>query len=180
MNMKNAHSVFKIEALIWVSFWRVLKFEPFSWRVGSNPRLQSKNIEMEYKTHIKLVHELNGTWFLVQREELRINHLTPLLVVTMLYACWFLWWADYIEDFKWRLHFQSRVAFWRVILREVHFKGPKSCLKGIQDFNLEHWTHWIAPHACFPSWEPWAWNDCRLRITRNALQHKWLYRNIWR
>ena len=132
------HSVFKIVALIWVSFWRVLKFQPFSWRVGSNPRLQSKNLEMEYKTHIKLAHELHGTWFLVQCEELRINHLTPLLVATMPYACWFLWWADYIEDFKWHPHFQSRVAFWRVILRDVYFKGPKSCLKGIQDFNLEH------------------------------------------
>jgi hypothetical protein len=41
-------------------------------------------------------------WYMfpVQREELRINHLTPLLVVTMPYACWFLWWIDYIEDFK--------------------------------------------------------------------------------
>ena len=133
---------------------QVLALQLKSW-------FKSKNIEMEYKTHIKLAHELHGTWFLVQCEELRINHLTPLLVATMPYACWFLWWADYIEDFKWRLHFQSRVAFWRVILREVYFKGPKSCLKGIQDFNLEHWTHWIAPRACFPSWEPWAWNDCR-------------------
>ena len=33
--------------------------------------------------------------FLVQWEELRINRRTPLLVVTMLYACWFVWWADY-------------------------------------------------------------------------------------
>jgi hypothetical protein len=38
--------------------------------------------------------------FLVQCEELRINHLTPLLVVTMPYSSWFLWRADYIEDFK--------------------------------------------------------------------------------
>ena len=34
----------------------------------------------------------------LQCEELRINHLTLLLVVTMLYACWFLWRVDYIED----------------------------------------------------------------------------------
>ena len=31
-------AVLKIEALIWVSFWRALKFQPLSWRVGSNPR----------------------------------------------------------------------------------------------------------------------------------------------
>ena len=29
---------------IWVSFWRSLKFQPLSWRVGSNPRRQSTNI----------------------------------------------------------------------------------------------------------------------------------------
>ena len=38
--------------------------------------------------------------FLVQCEELRINHLIPLLVVTMAYARWFLWRANHIEDFK--------------------------------------------------------------------------------
>ena len=51
-------TVFKIEALISDSFGRALKFQPFSCRVGSNPRCQSENIEMKYKTHIKLVHEL--------------------------------------------------------------------------------------------------------------------------
>ena len=64
--------------------------------------------------------------FLVQCEESRINHLTPLLAVTMPYPCWFLWWADYIENFKWRLHFQLGVAFWRA----------ESRLKGIEDFDL--------------------------------------------
>ena len=28
-------------------FWRALKFQPFNWRVGSNPRRQSKNLEKE-------------------------------------------------------------------------------------------------------------------------------------
>ena len=55
--------VFKIEALLWVSFWRALTFQPFYWRAESNPRRQSKNIEMKYKTHIKLVHESYGTCF---------------------------------------------------------------------------------------------------------------------
>ena len=47
-------SMFKIEALIWVSFWRALKFQRFSWRVGSNPRHQSKNIETKYKLIVNL------------------------------------------------------------------------------------------------------------------------------
>ena len=66
------------------------------------------------------------TWYMfsVQCGEWRINHMTPFLVVTMPYACWFLWRADYIEDFKWRLHCQFGVAFGRVVLREVYFKGP--------------------------------------------------------
>ena len=50
----------------------------------------------------------------------------------MPYACWFLWLADYIEDFKWHLDFQFGVAFWRVVLREVYLETF------IEDFNLEH------------------------------------------
>jgi hypothetical protein len=56
--------------------------------------------------------------FLVQCEELRFNHLIALLVVTMPYACWFLWWAVYTEDFKWRLHFQIGVCHFSVHLRK--------------------------------------------------------------
>ena len=190
--------VFKIEALIWVSFWRALKFQSFSWRDGSNSTHQSKNTWMKYKTHIKLVHELYGwnagrvavnvqdrsphmsfilkgsqilaiqlkSWFISKtlfyeyRSEIqthiklvhefygtcfqykcgktRINHLTPLLVVTMSYTCWLLCWADCIEDFKWRLHFQFEVAFWKGCFERDVFWRAKSCLKGIEDFNLEH------------------------------------------
>ena len=126
-------AVFKIEALIWVSFRRALKSPPFSWKVGSNPRRQSKSIEMKYKTHIKLVHELYGPCVPVHCEELRINHSTPLLVVSMPYACWFLWWADYIEDFKWRLPFQFwKVAFWRVVLKEVYCEGPNHVWRALK------------------------------------------------
>ena len=40
-----------------------------------NPRRQSKNIELKYETHIKLVHELCGTCFQYNvHEELRMNH----------------------------------------------------------------------------------------------------------
>ena len=70
--------------------------------------------------------------FLVQCEELRSTHRTPLLVVTPPYACWFLWWADYIEDFKWRLRFQFRIAFWSVVLIEVYFEGPNRIWRALK------------------------------------------------
>ena len=70
--------------------------------------------------------------FPIQFEELTINHLTLLLVVTMPYACWFLWRANYTEDFKWRLHFQFGVAFWRVFLREVYFEGPNRVWRALK------------------------------------------------
>ena len=41
----------------------------------------------------------------------------------MSYACYFLWRADYIEVFKWRLHFQFGVAIWRVFFLERYIKG---------------------------------------------------------
>ena len=131
-------SMFKIEAIVWVSIWRALKFQLFSWRVGSNPRRQYENIEMKYKTHIKLVHELYGTCF-QYNVKLRINYVS-LLVVTMPYACWFLWRTDYIENFKWHLHFQFGVAFWRVVLSEVYFEGPKRVWRALKTSILN--TDW--------------------------------------
>ena len=122
-------SMFKIDAFIWVLFWRALKSQPFSWRVGSNLRRQSKNIEMECKTHIKLVWYI----FLAQCEKFIIKHLTLLLLaVTMPYACWFLWQADYIEDFKWRPHF----PIWDCILKGLFWE--RYILKGQIAFE-GHW-----------------------------------------
>ena len=46
---RTSPTVFKIEALRRVSFWRALKFQPGIWRVGSHPRHQFKNMEMKYK-----------------------------------------------------------------------------------------------------------------------------------
>ena len=59
------HAMFKVEALIWVSIWRALKFQRFNWRVGSNSRRHFKNIQMKYKTHIKLAHDLYGICFYI-------------------------------------------------------------------------------------------------------------------
>jgi hypothetical protein len=101
-----------IEALIHVSFWRVLEILALQLKA----RFKSKTSIQEYKNEIlNLCMKFIWYMFPVQCEELRINHLTLLLVVTTPYACWFLWHAYYTGDFKWRLHFQFGVTFWRVV-----------------------------------------------------------------
>ena len=55
---------------------------------------------MEYKTHIKLVHELYGTCFQYNVKSKESTILTRLFVVTMPYGCLLLWWADCVEDFE--------------------------------------------------------------------------------
>ena len=93
-----------------------------------NDCFKFKTSILEYRNEIQNPYQTCAwiVWykFSLECEELRNNHLTPLLVTTMPYACWFLWQTYYIEDFKWRLHFQFEVAFWRVVLREVYFEGP--------------------------------------------------------
>ena len=54
------------------------------------------------------------------------------LIVTMPHACWFLWRANYIEDFSWRLRFQFGSAFWRFVLREVYFEGPNCVWRALK------------------------------------------------
>ena len=121
---RSLHRTSKLQSIYWFRD----AFDIF-WRVGSNPRRQSKNIEMRNKTHI---YELYDACFEYISEELRNNHLTLLLVMTMPYAWWFLWWEDCIEDFKWRCHFQFGVAFWRVVFERGIFWRAKSRLKGIE------------------------------------------------
>ena len=52
--------------------------------------VESKNVEMK----IQNSYEITWYMFPVQCEESRINHQTLLLVVTMPYACWFMWRAE--------------------------------------------------------------------------------------
>ena len=89
---------------------------------------KSKTSIQEHRNEIQNSYQTCAwiIWYIfpIQCEKLRTNHLTLLHVVTVPYACWFLWRAYYIEDFKWHLHFQFGVAFWRVVLREVYFEGP--------------------------------------------------------
>ena len=148
-------SALKIEALGWVSFWKASKFQPFSWRVGSNPRRRPKNVEMKYNTRIvELVHGLYGTWFQYNVKNQEFNHLTPLLVVTMSYTCWFLWWANLIwrtssDIFVFNLGLRFERLFWeRYILKgHITFEGHwrlqswnTSCDAPSPGFQLAWWV----------------------------------------
>ena len=96
--------------------------------------------------------------FRVQCEELRINHLTPLLVVAMPYTCWFLWHVDCVEDFKWCLHFQFEVAFWRAIMSEVYYEGPNCVWKALKTSILTiGWTDALLfnGHVTHETGSPW-------------------------
>ena len=102
---------------------------------------KSKTPIQQYRTELQ-----NWYWscswiiwymFSIQCEELRINHLTPLLVVTVPYACWFLWRVDYTEDFKWCLHFNLGLRFeglfWEryIVKAQIMFEGH---------WKLHSWT----------------------------------------
>ena len=78
------------------------------------------------------VHVSSTMW------RIRINHLTPLLVVMMPYVFWFLWPADRIEDFKRCLHFRNGVAFWRALLRDVYFEGPNRAWRALKTSILNN------------------------------------------
>ena len=95
--------------------------------------------------------------FPVQCEESRIDHVTPFLVVTMPYACWFLWHAYYIEGFQWCLHFQFGVAFCRVVLREVCFEGPNRVWRALKTsiLNTGHDLVTVRALASHPKAVPW-------------------------
>ena len=164
--------VFKIEVLIWVSFWRALKFQPFRWRVGSNLRRQSKNIENEIQNSYQTCARIIWYIFSIQCEELRINQLTPLLVVTIPYTCWFLWRVDYIENFKWRLHFQFGVVFWRAILRAVYLERP-NCVEG--HWRLQSWILmlarlWLSPNCRS---RPWVAMSLRFAPSHHRKAYRW-------
>ena len=56
-------TIFKIEALIWVSFEMLPYFSPSVEGLVQIQHINPKIIDMKYKTNIKLVHETYGTCF---------------------------------------------------------------------------------------------------------------------
>jgi hypothetical protein len=106
------------------------------WRVGSNPRRQSKNIEIVYKKSYETCAWIIWCMFPIQCEESSINHLTSLLAVTMPYIHLLV-----LVVGRFRLYqrfqvtssfFQFGVAFWKSVLREVYFERPNRVWRALK------------------------------------------------
>jgi hypothetical protein len=111
--------------------------------------------------------------FPIQCEESKINCLNMFLVVIVPFACWFLWRAYYIEDFKRRLHFQYGVALWRVVLWEVYLVGPNHVWRALKTSILN------TGHGRLQSWRirgrergptEWRWDLARGLGCRGSLK----------
>ena len=86
-------------------------------------------------------------------------------LVTMPYNCWHLWRANCIEDFKWCLHFQFGVAFWRAILREACILKGQIVFEG--HWRLQSWTLF--------TWFPIQWANWLLLV--GNLSNGWLLKD---
>ena len=128
---------------------------------------KSKTSIQEYRNEIhKLMLNLCMSYMVhasSKSEEVRINHLTPLLVMTMSYVCWFMWWVVYIEDLKWCLCSQIGVAFWRVVLWEVYFEGPNRVWRALKTsfLNTDSTTSRLWKPRCTRYWGVMeCWHGC--------------------
>ena len=131
--------MFKIEVLILrVSFWRALKVQRFIWRVASNPRRQSKNVEMKCKTCIQLVREfymvrVSSTMWRIQNQSSNSTSCSDIALRLLVLVVGRLYWG---------LQVTSSFSIWGCDLECCFERGifwrTTSHLKGIEDFNLEH------------------------------------------
>ena len=130
--------MFKIEALVWVSFWRALKFQRFSWRVGSNPRRQSKNIEiwdtqlisnlcMKYTVHVS-----STMWRIKNQASNSTSHSGNALRLAVLVAGKLDWGLQVMSSFS-SLGLRFEGLFWeRYILKgQIALEGH---------WKLQSWT----------------------------------------
>jgi hypothetical protein len=131
-------SIFEIETFIRVSIWRALKFRLFGWKSNSNSRRQSKNIEMKYKTHIKLVHELYSTcfeynvrWIKTQPSNCTSysDNALHLLVLVTCNFYWELWGCVSKGCFERGIFSKSQIAF------EGHWRLQSRTLVGVMKPN---------------------------------------------
>ena len=77
--------------------------------------------------------------FWIQCEELRIKHLTPLLVVTMPYNRWFLWHVDYINS---GLQVTSSFSLWGCVFEGLFWERYilKAQIAFEGHWRLQSWT----------------------------------------
>jgi hypothetical protein len=125
--------MFKVETLVRVSFWRALEFQPFSWRTGSNPRCQSKDILMNYKTCINACMKTNTMWRIKSQPSNPTSCSDNALRLLVLETCILYWGFQVMSSF----------SIWGCILKGYFERGilwrAKLRSKGIEDLNLE-WT----------------------------------------
>ena len=122
-----------------------------------NPRMSNWNTKFILNSCMNHMIRVSG-----------INHLTLLLVVTMRCICWFLWRAIWTCVSKGCF---GNDIFWRA----------KSCLKGIEDFNLEHRWHHFGEDvlAIYPlNLNRWLNCDPDLTIRPNILENGKVYPHI--
>ena len=155
--------MFKIETLIWVLFWRALKFQCFSWRVES-----SKNIEMDTKLILSLcmnyrVHVFSTMWRIKNQPANSTSCSNNALRLLVVVACRLYWGLQVMSSFSiW-------VALWRVVLKEVYFEGPSHICRALKTSILN-----IAPLACqtYPRHD---WCNCVQKTKPNIIKTQIYY-----
>ena len=102
--------------------------------------------------------------FPVKCEELRINHLIPLLIVTMHYTCCSCDGQIILRTSSDVFVLQFGVAFLRVVLRDIIFEGPNHVWRALKTSILNTCWH---PPVLHVVWWKWDW----LRWSFEAFEH---------
>ena len=128
---------------------------------------ESKTSIQEYRNEIQNSYWTRAwiTWYMfpVQCDEWRINHLSPLLVMTMPYIRWFLWQANYLRTssdvFILNLGLRFEGLFWEryiwkgQIVFEGHWRLQSwtllgSCVIWPQDMRCTLHMHFVYTSTC--------------------------------
>ena len=135
-------SVFKIEALIWVSFARALKFQPSNFKHSVeglvqiqdvNPRIQKWNTKLILNLCMKyMVHVSNTMWRIKNQPSNSTSCSENGLRLLVLVA----------GQLYWGLQVLSSFSSWDCVLKSYFERGvfwrAKSRLKALKTFNLGH------------------------------------------
>ena len=164
--------MFKIAALLWNSFWRALKSQPFKWRVASNPRRQSKYVEMKIQSSYETCAWIKWYMFSIQCEESRVNHFYSTscsgnaLRLLVLVA----------GILHWGLQVTSSFSIWGRISKSCFerciFEGPNHVQRALKTSNFEHspitkfWLLW------------WSWKVRCTDVAFGTLNRSFIHINM--
>ena len=88
-----------------------------------------------------------------------------------LYACWFLWWGDCIEDFEWRLQFQFGVEFLEGLFWERYILKDQIASEG--HWRLQSWTLSLCLILQKPKRPSYIHREIGIWITYKLLRFGW-------